>query len=53
MYPITVGLSSLLTKEGNFGIEMAGAVYYFVPTFLIFLMLQKYLTRGIAFSGNK
>lgn len=53
MYPITVGLASLLTKEGNFGIEMAGAVYSFVPTFLIFIMLQKYFTRGIAFSGNK
>lgn len=53
MYPITVGLASLLTKEGNFGIEMAGAVFSFVPTFLMFLFFQKYFTRGIAFTGIK
>lgn len=52
-YPITVGLASLLTKEGNFGIEMAGAVFSFVPTFLMFLFFQKYFTRGIAFTGIK
>ncbi|GIQ66939.1 hypothetical protein PACILC2_55070 [Paenibacillus cisolokensis] len=53
MYPITVGLSSLLTKEGNFGIEMAGAVISFIPTFLIFLFFQRYFTEGIAMSGIK
>lgn len=53
MYPITVGLSSLLTKEGNFGIEMAGAVLSFIPTFLIFLFFQRYFTEGIAMSGIK
>ena len=53
MYPITVGLASLLTKEGNFGIEMAGAFLSFIPTFLIFLFFQKYFTKGIAFTGVK
>lgn len=53
MYPVTVGLASLLTKEGNFGIEMSGSVLSFVPTFLIFLFFQKYFTKGIAFSGMK
>lgn len=53
MYPVTVGLASMLTKEGNFGIEMGGSVLSFVPTFLIFLFFQKYFTEGIAFSGNK
>ncbi|CAM3627902.1 carbohydrate ABC transporter permease [Erysipelothrix urinaevulpis] len=53
MYPITVGLASLLTKEGNFGIEMAGALLSFIPTFLIFLFFQKYFTKGIAFTGVK
>ena len=53
MYPITVGLASFLTKEGNFGIEMAGAVLSFVPTFLIFVFFQKYFTKGIAFTGIK
>lgn len=53
MYPVTVGLASMLTKEGNFGIEMGGSVLSFVPTFLIFLFFQKYFTKGIAFSGMK
>ena len=53
MYPVTVGLASLLTKEGNFGVEMAGSVLSFVPTFLIFLFFQKYFVKGIALSGMK
>lgn len=53
MYPITVGLASLLTKEGHFGIEMAGAFLSFIPTFIIFLFFQKYFTKGIAFTGIK
>ncbi|GLI08915.1 ABC transporter permease [Paenibacillus tyrfis] len=53
MFPLTVGLASLLTKEGNFGFEMAGAVISFVPTFLIFLFFQRYFTEGITMSGLK
>ena len=53
MYPITVGLASLLTNEGNFGIEMAGAMLSFIPTFLMFLFFQKYFTKGIALTGIK
>ncbi|KOO50859.1 carbohydrate ABC transporter permease [Priestia koreensis] len=53
MYPVTVGLASLLTKEGNFGVEMAGSVLSFVPTFLIFIFFQRYFVKGIALSGLK
>ncbi len=53
MYPVTVGLASLLTKEGNFGVEMAGSVISFIPTFLIFLFFQRYFVKGIALSGMK
>ena len=53
MYPITVGLASTLSKEGNFGVEMAGATLSFIPTFLIFLFFQKYFTEGIQLSGLK
>ncbi|MGZ9587373.1 carbohydrate ABC transporter permease [Paenibacillus marinisediminis] len=53
MFPITVGLASTLTKEGNFGIEMAGAALSFIPTFLIFIFFQRYFTEGIAMSGIK
>ncbi|KIL49849.1 carbohydrate ABC transporter permease [Jeotgalibacillus soli] len=53
MYPVTVGLASLLTKEGNFGVEMAGSVISFIPTFLIFLFFQRYFVKGIALTGMK
>jgi multiple sugar transport system permease protein len=53
MYPVTVGLASLLTKEGNFGVEMAGSLLSFIPTFLIFLFFQRYFVKGIALSGIK
>lgn len=53
MYPVTVGLASLLNSEGNFGVEMAGAVLSFIPTFLIFLFFQRYFTDGITMTGIK
>ncbi|KRG16387.1 carbohydrate ABC transporter permease [Lederbergia galactosidilytica] len=53
MFPITLGLASMLGKEGNFGIEMAGSAISFVPTFLIFLFFQRYFTEGIQMSGLK
>lgn len=53
MYPVTVGLASLLNNEGNFGVQMGGSVLSFIPTFLIFIFFQRYFTEGIALSGNK
>ncbi|WP_181346951.1 carbohydrate ABC transporter permease [Thalassobacillus sp. CUG 92003] len=53
MFPVTVGLASLLGKEGNFGIEMAGSTISFIPTFIIFLFFQRYFTEGIQMSGLK
>jgi len=53
MFPITLGLASMLGKEGNFGIEMAGSAVSFIPTFLIFLFFQRYFTEGIQMSGMK
>lgn len=53
MFPVTLGLASMLGKEGNFGIEMAGSAVSFIPTFLIFLFFQRYFTEGIQMSGLK
>lgn len=53
MYPLTVGLATLLSQEGNFGIQMAGAVISFIPTFIIYLFCQRYFTEGIAMTGLK
>jgi multiple sugar transport system permease protein len=53
MYPLTVGLATLLGKEGNFGLQMAGAAISFIPTFLVYLFFQRYFIQGIALSGLK
>lgn len=53
MYTVTVGITSLLSREGNFGVEMAAAAVSFLPTFLIFLFFQRYFTEGISLSGLK
>lgn len=53
MFPVTLGLASILGKEGNFGIEMAGSAVSFIPTFLIFLFFQRFFTEGIQMSGLK
>lgn len=53
MYPITLGLATLIGREGNFGIEMAGSVISFIPTFLIFIFFQRFFTEGIQMSGIK
>jgi len=53
MYPLTVGLATLLGKEGNFGLQMASAAISFIPTFLVYLFFQRYFTQGIALSGLK
>ncbi len=53
MYTVTVGITSLLNREGNFGVEMAAAAVSFLPTFLIFLFFQRYFTEGISLSGLK
>jgi multiple sugar transport system permease protein len=51
MYPLMVGLASLYSLEGNFGIQMASATLAFLPTFTLFLFFQRFFTRGIQLSG--
>ena len=33
--------------------SMAGAVSYFLPTLLVFVLMQRYIIRGISLSGVK
>lgn len=51
MYPLMVGLATLYSLEGNFGIQMAASTLSFIPTFLFFLYFQRYFTRGIQLTG--
>ena len=53
MRTLTVGLATMVREEGAAGIEMAGAVLTFLPTFVVYLFAQKHLIQGIALSGLK
>ena len=53
MRPLTVGVATMGLREGAVGVLMAGATITFIPTFLIFLVMQRYVVQGIALSGVK
>jgi len=50
---LTVGLATMVVQEGGAGVQMAGATLTFMPTFLIFLFMQRYVVQGITLSGVK
>lgn len=50
---LTVGLGTVARAGGDAGLDMAGAVIGFVPTFLIFIVMQRYIIQGISLSGVK
>jgi multiple sugar transport system permease protein len=53
MRTLTVGLGTVARAGGDAGLDMAGAVVGFLPTFIIFILLQKYIIQGISLSGIK
>ena len=53
MRTLPVGLGTVVIRGGGAGVTMAGAVMGFLPTFIIFLIGQKYIIQGIALSGIK
>jgi multiple sugar transport system permease protein len=53
MRPLTVGLATMVIQEGGAGVQMAGATLTFFPTFVIFLVMQRYVVQGITLSGLK
>ncbi|MHB0875509.1 MAG: carbohydrate ABC transporter permease [Anaerolineae bacterium] len=53
MRPLTVGLATMVIQQGGAGVQMAGATITFIPTFIIFLVMQRYVVQGIALSGVK
>lgn len=51
---IQIGLASFRTQYGSeYGLIMAGTICALIPMLLIFVVGQKYLVEGIAFSGLK
>jgi len=53
MRTLTVGLSTLFARFGGVAIHMAAATVVFLPTLIIFLLLQKYVVQGFTLSGVK
>lgn len=53
MRTLTVGLATMVVQEGGAGVQMAAATVTFMPTFLLFVLMQRYVVQGIALSGVK
>lgn len=53
MLTLTVGLGTVARAGGDAGLDMAGAVITFLPTVIIFVVMQKYIIQGISLSGVK
>lgn len=54
MNTLTVGVASLMQEiNPNLGLKVAGAAAAAIPMIIVFLMFQKYFTRGIALGGVK
>ena len=54
MRTLTVGLGTVVRAGGpDAGLTMAGAAMGFIPTFIIFIIGQRYIIQGVALSGLK
>jgi len=54
MRTLTVGLGTVVRAGGpDAGLTMAGAAMGFIPTFIIFMIGQRYIIQGVALSGLK
>jgi len=51
MRTLTVGLATMVMRIGGAGFQLAGATVAFLPTFIFFLLMQRYVVQGIAISG--
>ena len=51
--PVAVALFSTGQQESNLGIQLAGAVIVVVPVLIVFIVLQRFFTQGIAMTGIK
>ena len=53
MRTLPVGLGTVARSGGDAGLDMAGAVLGFLPTFIVFLLGQRYIIQGVSLSGLK
>ena len=53
MRTLTVGLGTVARSGGDAGLDMAVAVIGFLPTLVVFVLMQRYIIRGISLSAVK
>jgi len=53
MRTLTLHFATLVGETGHFSQEMAAAAFNFIPTFLLFVLLQRYFVSGITLTGLK
>lgn len=53
MRTLTVGLGTVARAGGDAGLDMAGAVLGFLPTLILFIIMQRFIIRGVSLSGVK
>lgn len=53
MRTLTVGLGTVARSGGDAGLDMAGAVLGFLPTLILFVIMQRYIIQGVSLSGVK
>ena len=56
MRTLTVGLATMVVAGHgvpNVGFEMAAATVGFIPAFLFYLVMQRYIVQGFVLSGVK
>ncbi|HYI65328.1 MAG TPA: carbohydrate ABC transporter permease [Candidatus Limnocylindrales bacterium] len=51
--PVAIALFATGQQETNIALLMAGSVVVIVPVLIIFILLQRYFTQGIAMTGIK
>ena len=52
-FNITVGLATMVQRDGNFGAQMVGAMVAALPIFILYIFCQKYFIEGISIAGIK
>lgn len=52
-YNLTVGVGTMVQLDGNYGMQMLGAVVCLLPVFIVYVFCQKYFVEGISLSGLK
>jgi multiple sugar transport system permease protein len=51
--PVAIALFSIGAQQTNIGLLLAGSVVVILPVLLVFIVLQRFFTQGIAMTGIK